>query len=487
MSTILFIHREELTYLYLMISKYLLGKVNIIHVAYSNKEEKILRANGITRFINFSYETDKLFSTEKLDNNLLKEIDNFLIANTKGRFNLNQAIQSDRGFSILAYNEALLIAQVYYKFWIKVFNEYDINYVIHEPCSLFFNHICAIICQFRGGKYIWHSMVVGENNDFNYLNGVGDDYSCPEIEKFYNYYLDNPDKIDVSRCLQFLNKIRSSYSIYLGNIINPKQSKLSLYYKVLRERISMWTKRKKFDRLRQNIDYWLVTQAFYAQKLKNINDYAKENLNFEDLPQGESYYYYSFHLEPEAVVLYLGDGIYTNQIKLIENIAAAIPPNTYLYVKDHPHEYGYRKVSDYIRLKNIPNIRLLKQDIPGKLVIKDAIGVFTINGTAGFEALMLGKQVYAFGWSYYCYCPRVNYVQNIRHLREIIYKNQDFFFEDNQPFLAYVNAYLDSLHSGMVDYFMGRSELYGVDQQQNTKQIADDLIKFANEFGRKNN
>ena len=82
--------------------------------------------------------------------------------------------------------------------------------------------------------------------------------------------------------------------------------------------------------------------------------------------------------------------IYANQVKLIENIAASLPVGYYLYVKDHPHELAYRKAEDYRRLMQIPNVRLLRKSIPGKLVIRNAVGVFTINGTAGFEGLLLG-------------------------------------------------------------------------------------------------
>lgn len=479
MKTLIFFHREELTFLYLPMSRYLKDKMNIIHLAYSQKEEKILREAGIKEIVNFSDKTRQLFDTEKLDAVVLNEIDRLLIENTNGRFNLNQSIQSDRGFSILNYEEAQLCAQVYYKFWEEIFSACKVDYILHEPCSLFFNHIGAILCKAQGGQYIWHLMSIGEQGDLNYLNITGDDFTCPEIKKKYEFYTIYPEKIDRIRCKKFLEKFRASYGVYLGNMIKPKASKAYLIYRACRESMGKLMRREKPDQLKQNIDYWLFYQKTFREKLRNLKEYKKQALVFEDLPEGEAYYYYSFHLEPEAVVLYLGDGFYTNQVKLIENIAASLPPHTYLYVKDHPHEYGYRKASDYVRLKSIPNIRLLKQSIPGKQVIKNAIGVFTINGTAGFEGLLLNKQVYTFGWSHYCYCPRVNYVYHIRDLRNILYKNRSILYKDDNSFLAYINAYLDSLHTGLVDFFMGRAASYHLDLEKNAEQIARDLLLYT--------
>lgn len=60
-------------------------------------------------------------------------------------------------------------------------------------------------------------------------------------------------------------------------------------------------------------------------------------------------------------------------------------------MKDHPHEFAYRNAEDYLRLMNIPNVRLFNSKIPGRVLINNAVGVFTINGTAGFEGSFNGQ------------------------------------------------------------------------------------------------
>lgn len=481
MKSILFFHREQLTDLFILLAKKIGRQFNIIHIAYSDKEAEKLKVAGITDYVNYSNITSHLFDTIKVDSVLINEIDSLLLNQTNQRFNLNSALQSDRGFACLNYQEALLSAEVHYLAWQFIFSKYHIDILLHESCSLFFNHIAAVMCRAQGGYFVWYAMTPSENKDMSYLNIVNDNYACPEIEYYLNFFLKNPDKIDLDRCNRFLEYFRATYDIMFANVVSS-DNVWKLRYLMGRKLLSRFKHRKK-DRLKDNINYWLNKQNPWAEKLKNLHDYKKFGVYFQEPVNNENYYYYSFHLEPEAVVSYLGDGIYANQIKLIENIAAALPPGCFLYVKDHPHESAYRKAEDYLRLMRIPNIRLIRSSISGKQLIRNAIGVFSINGTAGFEALILGKQVYNFGKSYYTYCDRVQYIHNIRDLRSILYQNREVVYMDDIKFMAYVNAYLISTHKGMVDYFMNRENTYNVDLEKNAECVANNLMKFANDFG----
>lgn len=482
MKTLLFLHREQLTDLFISLTLEIGSRLNIIHVAFNDNDAQKLEEAGIAEYYNYSQITTSLFNKiNSEDTDILKFIDKLLVENTNDRFNLNMALQSDRGFSLLNYHDAQLSAQIHYMAWKSIFDKHKVDFLLHEPCSLFFNHIAAVMCKAQGGKFVWQAMTPPESDQITYLNVLHDDYTCPEIEQCLKYYLENPEKIDTERCAAFLQRFRANYDVMFANMI-MRLSKNELRYLKLRKTLSKYRHRSKLNPLYDNINYWLNEKNPSAEKLINMNAYKRLGICFEEPVAEERYYYYSFHLEPEAVVLYLGDGIYTNQIKLIENIAAALPPGHYLYVKDHPHELAYRNAEDYLRLMQVPNIRLIKSSISGKQLIKNAIGVFSINGTAGFEALMLGKQVYNFGKSYYTYCERVHYVHNIRDLRQILYENSGIVYTDDSGFMAYVNAYLDSMHIGMVDFFMNRATTYNIDLKENAKQIADDFVTFINKY-----
>lgn len=477
MKTILFFDRMSLTDLYVSIGNALKDHANIVHVAYSDVEEDKLRKAGISDYICYKKLVIKYFDSTPIDFDILNEVDDVVIKYSDEVFNLNGSIQSDRGFKYLTYDEALHSAQSHYLAWRKIFSLHHVDILYHEAVSLFFNHIAAILCLKQGGEYRYMVQTKSDKEGFSYINVRGDKLTSPEIEKRYEAYINNPETIDVNRSKKFLESFRADYSVFMGSVASKSLSKTKLTIQSLKSSLKAKLYSNKYDRVRDNIDYMLLNENFSNQKLVNLEQYRRLGIKFiKNIPSGESYYYYSMHLEPESVVLYEGDGIYTNQIKLIENIAASLPVGCYLYVKDHPHELAYRKADDYYRLMQIPNVRLLSPDLPGKVLIANAIGVLSINGTAGFEGLMLNKQVYCFGKNYYSMTPRVTYIHNVRDIRTAIYGNIGRSYHDDIELYAYVNAFLDSAKSGFVNFFVDREKKLGIDIEKNGKTIAEDLI-----------
>jgi len=479
MKSILFLDRAPLTHLYARMSKYL-QDVNVTHVAYNENDVEILKSYGLKA----DYVLMELFKKEydscDVSQEVLDSIDNDLIEQSKGRFNLNASIQSDRSFTVLSYEEALRSAVSYYNIWNSIFAKGHVDLVAHEPCSLFFNHICSILCKKQGGVYSYQIASLSDKYEYSYLNANNDDYDFAELKYNFKKYLKNPELIDKERTKIFIDKFREDNKVFLGNILNRKQSYSKLLLMSIKRSINCLIMNKKFDRVYDPINYWIVHNNVSWLKLKNAFGYKRKHIRFEsDYRHDEKFLFYPIHLEPEAVVLYLGDGLYRNQTKLIENIAASLPAGYYLYVKDHPHEYAYREPIDYERLQRVPNIRLLNQWLPGKEVIRQSQGVVTINGSAGFEAYMLGKPVYSFGNNQYSFLSNVYKVDNIRDLRDIVYKSTAECVINEEELDAYVMAYLESCHPGYMDCYTGGAYLDGFDYEKNAKTLAEDMKGYV--------
>jgi hypothetical protein len=485
MDTIVFFHRSELTDLYGSISNEIENEYEIIHVAYSSYEKKILNNKyGITpNYVFQDLLKEKI--ENKIDKLIIDELDKIIIQETNGRFCLNSSIQSDRGFCLLNYEDALILSQSQYIVWKQIFENHNINFFYHEPPSLFMNHIASILCLHYNAKYCYDSMVKGEN-EYDYIFLIQDTAVSPML----NYHLNTITEKDVSdnkyRIETFLNNFRKTYEVYSGDKIKNKINYFFLLKNILKKLLLSLYKIRKLNKLFDNIDYYLIQKNDSWETLKNLIKY-KLKITFEELDIKKDYYYYSMNLEPEATVLYLGDNIYENQVKLIINIAAQLPPNTYLYVKDHPHYIGYRDYKDYTKLMKVPNIKLLKSEIPGKAIIKNCIGLFIINGTAGLEAILLNKQVYTFGNMFFNVSDRVNYIKNIKDLREIVYSNHEVTYKDDLNLNRFVLAYLNSINKGVTDYFQGRIEIYKIDKNENVKNIAKDLVRFLKHINSKVN
>ncbi|MBL8481027.1 MAG: hypothetical protein JNJ60_02440 [Rhodocyclaceae bacterium] len=454
--------------------------MNVIHLAYSDHEVQMLRAAGIQgEVIHFKNEVRARWSKmDQVDPELLRSIDRDVLEQTRGAFTLNGIIQSDRGFNLLNNEECLRLCAAYYEFWDQLIRERSVNYILHETPSLVFNFIGVILCSKYGGQYLYNIMVPSEPGAFDYLAMNGFDFTCDDLNLAMEQVRRGQLKIDHERCSRFLAGYRKDLSVFLGSSISRNTQFPRLFAICMRNIARSVLRRNRFDRHIDNIDYWEIRRNVAGQKIINLLRY-KFQVEFSDFDPTRAYYFYPFQLEPEAGVHYQGHGIYMNQVKLIQNIAAQLPPGTYLYVKDHPHDHGYRPATDYLRLTNIPNVCLLRSEIPAKQVISRARGVMTITGTAGFEAIMMGKQVYCFGKTFYSSCPQVTYVHNIRELRAAIYANENIDYRDEETLFPFLTAFLAAKKQGLIDYYGGRASKYGIDLKENARKIAQMLVDNA--------
>lgn len=471
MTPIIFFHRCELTDLFAPISKCLGPDFQALHLAYSEVEARKLQELGIDTSITvFKDEVRRLYPNCIADPLTLKTIDELFIEQSKGAFNLNGAIQSDRGFALLSLEEAQRLTVTYYRFWTEFLDRHNANIVLHETCSLMFNFVAAMLCAQRSGQYLYSIMAQGPGSGYKHLLMSGFDFNCPDLDRAIAEVKEGKTPSDASACIRYLEEFRTSFHVFLGESFkSPSIARLTLL--ALRDRLRRRLRSLSLDPVLDNIDYWSIVRQGAEKKLSNLVQYRKK-VRFDDFDAQKPYYFYPLHLEPEAVVLYHAHGLYSNQVKLIQNIAAQLPPGMLLYVKDHPHDYGYRPSHDYLALKSIPNIRLLHTSISGKRIVAHSCGVITITGTAGFEALLLGKKVFTFGKTFYSSAPGVVYVHNIRDLRAKLYAALDQPRIPDSALYPYLTAYMRALHPGMTDYFAGRATRYGLDLQENAKKVA---------------
>lgn len=120
---------------------------------------------------------------------------------------------------------------------------------------------------------------------------------------------------------------------------------------------------------------------------------------------GRPYALFALHYEPEANVrAFSGD--YANQVNAIEALAAWIPPDWLLLVKENPLQRGYaRDTAFHQRLARLPNVRFAGPADSSADLVANAQLVGTIVGTMGFEALMAGRACIYFGMPWYRRLP----------------------------------------------------------------------------------
>lgn len=97
--------------------------------------------------------------------------------------------------------------------------------------------------------------------------------------------------------------------------------------------------------------------------------------------------YFPLHYEPERITLTAGR-FFPEQTAVIDVIAKSLPVGYKLYVKDHPMmgTLGWRDISYYKKIMEIPNVELLHPSITHEEIMENCSLVVTIAGTAGLEA-----------------------------------------------------------------------------------------------------
>lgn len=466
MKTVIFFSRCKLGRMYGPVSNALKDKVNCLHIAYSKTEhDELINKFNINEdnIIILKNELKKYLVIPYVEKDL-EDIDDVLLQVTDGRFTLNQSIQSDRALVYKDYSDCNKLSVALFRFWDEYFKKNKPVAIFHEMTSLLMNHICCVCAKLNNAYYISEIQVPGIH-DANLLFCTYEG-GWPKLTK------KTESPFDRNKVLEFINEFREAPStVLMGNIFKKEKNCKLLIRGIKRNILGKFKRNECTNDLVDYIDFFLQKENPDLNRFKNLQDYKK--MKWDSFNPSLKYYYYPLHLEPEAAVLYWGDGLYANQIKLIENIAAQLPPGTWLYVKDHPHDIGYRKADDYLRLQRIPNIKVLYAKEPGKEIIKNSQGVITINGSVGLEAVLLKKNVYYFGHPYYEKACNTYKIENIKKLGNIIRTYSKDEFNDDKLY--------DFLSELFINSYKGNAALYfgeHISDKMNTKDVVNAFKDF---------
>ena len=119
-----------------------------------------------------------------------------------------------------------------------------------------------------------------------------------------------------------------------------------------------------------------------------------------------NYVYFPLQKQPEASTDILGEA-YGDQILAVEELSRVLQAEMLIYVKENPKQSSYmRDESFYQRLLAIPQVRFISIDVSTFELTQHAAAVAAVGGgTAGWEALQMGKPVMSFGLAWYRNMP----------------------------------------------------------------------------------
>lgn len=189
-------------------------------------------------------------------------------------------------------------------------------------------------------------------------------------------------------------------------------------------------------------------------KLKRLQkEWARIRQGFKDeydslvmpIDWSKKFVYVALHNQPECSTSAMG-GIFADQVLMIDMLAAALPPDWVLYVKESPIQWiGPRahlgRYPGYYRgIVKRKNVQLVSTDVSTYELINASQAVATVTGTAGWEGLLRGKPALIFGFTWFMYCHGAFGIQTVDACREAMQKISNSFTVDSRLVLDFVGV-----------------------------------------------
>ena len=136
-------------------------------------------------------------------------------------------------------------------------------------------------------------------------------------------------------------------------------------------------------------------------------------ISYQSIPDDiDQWFYFPLHIQPEYTTMICGTNC-IDQIGTLISLSNSLSISNGIIVKEHPGMIGRRNINYYETIKNIPNVRFINPSTSSFELIKKTKATITISGTAGMEAILLGKPVITLGNVVY------NSYKNILSLKKI--------------------------------------------------------------------
>ena len=378
----------------------------------TDKQKKFFQEQKLIKFSKIWYFHDHISkTTEKPDTEYLKLIEK------KYKINLSLLVSNERFFNKwnqyyeFSSDEKLSIVEQECKLFEKILDEIQPDFLITAMTTLHYNHLFYEICKAKGVKvlmikpsFLLGKFIISSETDTIENIQSSTSYHFSSLTELQNYLKKYSSNIQAKRNL---NEFQSSKKDYLQAAVqflfsansNPKTH--YTYYG-----------RSKFAVLKNMIVYTI--------KRRYRKNFINKNLIY-DFENKKPFIYFPLHIEQERGLL-IDAPFYTNQIELIRNIAKSLPVGYDLYVKEHPTQVlrGWRSISDYKQIMDLPNVTLIHPSIKSEDIIKKSSLVVTIGGTSGLEAAFYGKPSIIFTDQEYSILPSVHKIKTTNELPNAI-------------------------------------------------------------------
>ena len=308
------------------------------------------------------------------------------------------------------YDEILTIIEQECRFFEQILDDEKPNYLAIRITDSSNGQILQKICDAKGIKILMLSFTRFGNrayisHEYDHL-----EFSKKQDEKKERSFEELQKDMQIITSLQstFRKKFRNSKKTWIKGALKYLSLVISDKY------------REHYTNYGKTFSKVIRIEGGFPLKTRKRKKFIDINL-LSQLKLKERFIYFPLQLEPERATL-IPATFYTNQLDVITNIAKAIPIDFQLFVKEHPMQKikGWREISFYKSIMELPNVKLIHPSIPNDEMLKKCSLAITIAGTTGLEAALYKKPCIIFADVNYSSLPSVYRLRSLEDLPNAI-------------------------------------------------------------------
>lgn len=257
------------------------------------------------------------------------------------------------------------------------------------------------------------------------------------------------DPIQMKPCYMDGNRIKKTFYARYGNtnlirawrgILGKEYEKYGLgvkFYGACMLKIP-----KLIDAIPVTYKQWRYARPFWI-KTKKAYDFYQSVATFPR--DGEKYIYFAMHYQPEATSNPLGRGAYCDQRIPLQILCRSVPKDVCIYVKAHPDQLAFFMGIEYYRdILRMPQVRMMRMECSTFDLMRKAIAVSSLTGTACWEAQFFNVPAILFGYSYKNASPLAYHVRTVQECEEAV---QDILAGNRKTTLKELKLFTKAAHN----------------------------------------
>jgi hypothetical protein len=388
------------------------------------------------------------------------------------------------------------------KKWTACINLFKIDVVIAATTPhRVFDYALYLICKYKGIKFITFQVMLpgriypllyfSEQNAMSYIDN---DY-LTSLKS--NVILEDlPDDIKTSY-LKMQGDYKTAIPQYMVKHVSSDVQNANMWFLFKRFMTShkLLGKHNMFKEgqtrtIYKNKKYSIENSVFSVwdwYKLRRATlkyDKTLRNLYLQmtsEVPFNVPYIALYLQYQPEATTAPNGD-IFANQFLCVETLLKNTPEDVYIYVKEHPNQYGAHVQGHTKRIKEFyydlvknPRVKLISFDVDSFTLMENALAVSTVTGTVGWEAAARKKPVIIFGRVWYERMKGVLKVVDDKTASQIYPFIQNYKY-DEHTVLAYLHTIAS--HTVRAYHYRGYKDSTGISQEESVNNIYNALLSL---------